>query len=228
MQKNEAETDGTGIPTYNTGKRGSELKVVFRRTKLGKLYFAGISIGKYKDIENWKVAFTTAFCNLKEIILASNCDCSMIKAAQIIKGNIIIQRDLWHVFHQMKYYLWQNKATKAQKNNLIKLVYKILILKVEFTSKKRLDIVRTIIQSLQKTNFTHTATYLSTAIEGFFTYEKYSNSNKYTSKTERSIRTINSRINVGKWSEEGALNIWKNRLLYYYNGINTFEWKKVS
>jgi hypothetical protein len=226
--KNEAEADGTGIPTRNSGKRGSELKVVFRRTKLGKLYLSGISIGKYKDIENWKAAFKTVFWDLKEIILASDCDGSLIKAAKIIKGNIIIQRDLWHVFHQLKYYLWQDKATKAQRNNLIKLVYRILMLKTEFTSKKRLDIIGTIIQTLRNNNFTHTATYLSTATEGFFTYEKYSNSNKYTSKTERSMRTINSRINIGKWSDEGALNVCKNRLLYYYNGVNPFEWKKAS
>jgi len=35
------------------------------------------------------------------------------------------------------------------------------------------------------------------------------------------MRTVNMRINVGKWSIEGALNATKIRLAYYYNGIDS-------
>ena len=31
------------------------------------------------------------------------------------------------------------------------------------------------------------------------------------------MRTVNLRINLGKWKEEGALNLLKVRLSYYYN-----------
>ncbi len=85
---NEYEAAATDVPAHNSGKRGSELKIIFRRTDLGKLHFCGISIGKY------------------------------------------------------------------------------------------------------------------------------------TSKTERSMRTLNSRINAGRWSQDGAFNVCKIRLLYYYNRLN--------
>ena len=34
------------------------------------------------------------------------------------------------------------------------------------------------------------------------------------------MRTVNLRVNVGKWSTKGALNDIKIRLAYYYNGFN--------
>lgn len=40
---------------------------------------------------------------------------------------------------------------------------------------------------------------------------------KTTSLVERVMKTVNFRINVGKWSENGALNVNKIRLGYYYN-----------
>ena len=52
------------------------------------------------------------------------------------------------------------------------------------------------------------------------------NTNIYTTKTERSMRTTNQRINVGLWSDEGALNVCKIRGAYYYNEISPLNWKK--
>jgi len=60
----------------------------------------------------------------------------------------------------------------------------------------------------------HTATYLKTAMEYFYTHEKKENKNVYTTKTEYSMRTTNQRINVGKWSEEGSESAIKIRLEY--------------
>jgi len=57
---NELEADGTGIPTKNSGKRGSELKIVFQRNKKGKLHLVGIAIGKYKEASNWLQAMGDA------------------------------------------------------------------------------------------------------------------------------------------------------------------------
>jgi hypothetical protein len=31
---------------------------------------------------------------------------------------------------------------------------------------------------------------------------------------------VNMRVNVSKWSTEGALNVTKVRLAYYYNGFD--------
>ena len=43
---------------------------------------------------------------------------------------------------------------------------------------------------------------------------------KTTSLIERVMRTVNLRVNVGKWSTKGVLNAVKVRLAYYYNGFN--------
>jgi hypothetical protein len=43
---------------------------------------------------------------------------------------------------------------------------------------------------------------------------------KTTSKVKRVMRTVNMRVNVGKWSAAGALNVTKIRLAYYYNGFD--------
>ncbi len=40
-------------------------------------------------------------------------------------------------------------------------------------------------------------------------------------KLERLFRTVNMRVNVSKWSTEGALNVTKVRLAYYYKGFDT-------
>jgi hypothetical protein len=37
---------------------------------------------------------------------------------------------------------------------------------------------------------------------------------------ERLMKTVNMRINVGKWSDSGSLNAVKIRLAYYYNGFD--------
>jgi hypothetical protein len=46
---------------------------------------------------------------------------------------------------------------------------------------------------------------------------------KTTSRVERLFRTVNMRINVSKWSPEGALNITKVRLAYYYKGFDACQ-----
>ena len=43
---------------------------------------------------------------------------------------------------------------------------------------------------------------------------------KTTSRVERLFRTVNMRVNVSKWSTEGALNVTRVRLAYYYNGFD--------
>ena len=56
----------------------------------------------------------------------------------------------------------------------------------------------------------------------FTAFEKKLNG-KTTSLVERVMRTVNLRINVGKWSTTGALNALKVRLAYYYNGFDVSD-----
>lgn len=227
---NELEADGTGIPTINSGKRGSELKIVFQRNKKGKLHLVGIAVGKYKDASNWLQAMGDAIkegiTQFGKLVLASDCDSAITETALQCDDKVILQRDLWHVFHQLKYYLWQDKVEKSIRNNIISLVYKLMLIKEQFSVKHRLRLVGIVIDSLIQNGYIHTATYLKTCTENFYTYQEEKNTNIYTSKTERSMRTINARINVGVWSDNGALNATKIRLSYYYNGFGVSDWKK--
>ncbi len=226
---NEFEADGTGIPTINSGKRGSELKKVFQKKINGKLHLVGIAIGKYKERKSWHSALVkplkTALIQFKKLVLASDGDTTIINTAKSISKMIKIQKDLWHVFHQLKYYLWKDNVPKKYRSNIIKLVYKITIILTMFTPEKRIKILNTVINRIGANNFKHTEVYLKSAMDGFYTYETEGNTNIYTSKTERSMRTTNQRINVGVWSDQGAIDVSKIRLAYYYNGINSSKWK---
>lgn len=228
---NEFESDATGVSTVGSGKRGSELKKVFQKKEDGKLHLVGIAIGKYKDVSNWRSALTeplkAGIEKFKKVVLASDGDKSITETAKSIDPlKVKIQKDHWHVFHQLKYYLWQDKAPKATKNNIIGLVYKITKLLTGFTSQKRLEILEVVINTLRANGYIHTATYLQSSMDGFYTYETEGNKNVFTTKTERSMRTTNQRINVGVWSDGGSLNVAKIRLAYYYNGISPLNWKK--
>jgi len=227
---NELEADGTGLPTLNRGERGSELKVVFQKKKDGKLHLVGIAIGKYKDFANWVKALSFPIRAISKqfgkVILATDGDKTIEKAAKSINKNVIMQKDIWHVFHQLKYYLWKDKVPSGTRSYIVRAVYKITMLLTSFSPEIRLVILSCYIKLLSYRGYKHTAIYLTSAMDGFYTYVKEGNTNLYTSKTERSMRTTNQRINVGVWSEQGALNVTKIRLAYYYNGINPFNWKE--
>lgn len=226
---NEFEADGTGIPTKDSGKRGSELKKVFQKKKDGTLHLIGITIGKYKSKNDWLSILSTpiqaGLKKFEKIILASDGDTSITDTAKSLGENIKIQKDIWHVFHQMKYYLWKDKVPKEFRSNVIKLIYKITMTLTDFPSDRRLEILDNVIKSLDISGYSSTATYLKSAMDGFYTFETEKNTNMYTTKTERSMRTTNQRINVGVWSDDGALNATKIRLAYYYNGIDPSNWK---
>lgn len=228
---NEFEADATGIPTKDSGKRGSELKKVFQKKENGKLQLVGLTIGKYKNKEDWVLAFSQIETALKsglkkfeKIILSSDGDLSIINTAKNISKRIKIQKDKWHVFHQLKYYLWKDGVKKELKNKIIGHFFKISMLSKR-TKQKRNKRIKSYIFLLSALNLSHTATYLQSAMDGFYTHETEGNSNVYTTKTERSMRTTNQRINIGVWSDAGALNVCKIRGAYYYNGISPLNWK---
>ena len=231
---NEFEADGTGVPTKERGKRGSELKKVFQRDSEGNLRLVGLSIGSYKDKKGWleamgqiAEAIKSGLAKFKDIILCSDGDLSIIESAKQISEMVKIQIDKWHVFHQLKYYLWLDNAEKEVKNKIISHFYKITML-FKRGKKKRDERISRYIGLLLEAGYKHSSSYLSSVMERFYTHEKEGNSNIYTTKTERSMRTTNQRINIGVWSEQGLLNICKIREAYYYNGISPLDWKNSA
>ena len=64
------------------------------------------------------------------------------------------------------------------------------------------------------------AAYLENAGPDLFTAVQNSLHGKSTSQAERVMRTVNLRVDFGKWSEEGVLNAMKIRLAFYYNGYD--------
>lgn len=150
-----------------------------QKKKNGKLQLIGLTIGKYKNKEDWSVAFSEIKTALKsglkkfeKIILSSDGDLSIINTAKNISTRVKIQKDKWHVFHQLKYYLWKDGVKKELRNKITGHFFKISML------------------------------------------------------TKRTVKRRNQRINIGVWSDAGALNVCKIRGAYYYNGISPLNWKK--
>ncbi len=222
---NQFEADGTGIPTLKSGKRGSELKSLFQRKENGKLHYLGSTIGKYKNLENWKKLFKPSLEKAEQIfekiILSSDGDTTIWNAAkESVKDieNIIFQKDIWHVLHQLKYALWSNGVKKTKRKGMLKGVYNILYRMEDLPYKIRLKTLDRLINICEERELKRTVKYLNNSKEGLFTYEEEGNQ-KFTGLTERSMRTINQRVNVGVWSDEGALAVTQIRLAYYYNRI---------
>ena len=231
---NEFEGDGTGIPTKGSGKRGSELKKIFQKLKNGKLHLVGMTIGKYKNKSDWlsamseiELALSSGLKKYAKIILASDGDLSIINVAKGISQRVKIQKDKWHVFHQLKYYLWKDGVRKELRNEIIAHFFKLTMLS-KCSIIERDEKIKEYIIFLSNAEYKSTAVYLESAMDGFYTHEKEGNTNIYTSKTERSMRTTNQRINVGVWSDDGALNVCKIRDAYYYNGISPLNWKETA
>ena len=65
--------------------------------------------------------------------------------------------------------------------------------------------------------YKHSAASLENATFDMFTAINNRLQGKTTSKVELAMRTVNMRINVGKWRTSGALNATKIRLAYYHN-----------
>ncbi len=227
----EVQADGTGIPTLKTGKRGSELKKLFQIKKDGKLHLIGIAIGKYKNVNDWKTIVSEPLLSIitqfGQVFVSTDGDKTIINTVLSLSEKVKIQFDIWHVFHQMKYYLWSDGLSKEYRSKIISLFYRKTML-LKCSTKKRDKFIKRYLFLLKSVGLNRTASYLKTAMTYFYTFEKSNNKTKYTSKTERSMRTTNQRINVGVWSETGALNVAKIRDAYYYNGISPLNWKKVS
>jgi len=231
-ESNEFEADGTGIPIQGIKKRGKELKVFIQKKISGGVRIAGLTLGNYHN--GWDKLFEPLLEQLKEfkeVLILTDGDTSILDSLSNI--TIIVQRCLWHIPHQAKYTMWEDKIKRKSEDWLY-----ILCKLYTITSLPRLiyddDEIATIIKQKTKTfdklinycfenGYLKTYTYLLNAKPDMFTaFEKKLNG-RTTSLVERVMRTVNLRIDVGKWSTCGALNALKIRLAYYYNGFDVCD-----
>ena len=80
------------------------------------------------------------------------------------------------------------------------------------------DAYQELIALLEENNCSSCLSHIQNAYPNMFTNFSEKWQGKTTSLIERIMRTVNLRVNVGKWSSQGALNVIKIRLAYYYNG----------
>lgn len=228
------EADGTGIPIQGIAKghRGKELKVLVQLKKNGGVLIAGLSIGKYDG--NWDKLFKPLIPVLKgfkKFLLITDGDTNILKG---LKGKVevLFQRCLWHIPHQFKWYLWKDGLKKKSElwSELFSRLLDIVNVKgvIDPEAKECVEVIiehkrrhlDELIVECRKNELNSAATYLENASGDMFTSISKKMQGKTTSHAERVMRTANMRINVGKWSAQGALNAMKVRLAYYYNGFD--------
>jgi len=224
------EADGTGIPIQGIKKRGRELKVFVQLKKAGGIRIVGLDIGNYHG--GWKRLFKPSIDVMKgfsSFLLVTDGDTSILEGLRG-KVKILFQRCLWHIPHQMKYTLWQDKV-KRKTDDWLYLLGEIMEICAIRSLVDEAEVIGEMIRSkkerLEKLvlyckdrGYENTAVYLQGARPDMFTAISNRLNGKTTSKVERVMRTVNLRINVGKWSPHGALNATKIRLAYYYNGFD--------
>jgi hypothetical protein len=230
-EKPHGEADGTGIGITGIAKRGKELKVLVQYKKGGGIRVAGLDIGPYNG--SWDNLFRKNLEIIKKFtrpfLLVTDGDTAIFESLKE-KVKILIQRCLWHIPYQGRYVLWQDKVPRKSADwlHVIAELMEICairslvdcpetILAMIESKRRRLDQV---IEFCRQKNYSHTVSYLENARGDMFTALENRLTGKTTSRVERVMRTVNMRVNVSKWTTEGALNVTKVRLAYYYNGFD--------
>jgi len=225
------EADGTGIGITGIAKRGKELKVFVQYKKGGGIRVAGLDIGPYNG--SWNKLFRNNLEIFKKFtkpfLLVTDGDTAIFDSLRE-KVKILIQRCLWHIPYQAQYVLWKDKVARKSADWLHVVAELMEICTIRYlvdcpetiqamiaSKKKRLDQV---IELCRQKNYSHMVSYLENARGDMFTALENRLNGKTTSRTERLMRTVNMRVNISKWSREGALNVTKVRLGYYYNGFD--------
>lgn len=233
-EKARGEADGTGIPIQGIKKRGRELKVFIQEKIGGGVRIAGLSIGKYET--DWDKLFEPLKERFKKFkdelfLLVTDGDTNILKGLEGVK--ILFQRCLWHLPYQMKYYLWADKVKKKSKQwyHVLGEIFDITAIRYGVDDEKEIKAIieaktrrlDKLIEYCEDHSYTHCKSYLENAKGDMFTAFRKKLKGKTTSKVERVMRTVNLRINVGKWNPKGALNAVKVRLAHYYNGFDPAE-----
>lgn len=216
---------------YRNRQTGKELKVLVQYKKSGGIRVAGIDIGNYNG--SWDKLFQKSIGVIKKFkepfLLTTDGDTSIFES---LKGKVtvLVQRCLWHIPYQAQYVLWSD-GVKRKSGEWLHVVAELMeicairslvdcpdTIKAMIGSKKaRLEKV---IVYCRKKGFKRCVIYLENVRGDMFTALENRLEGKTTSRVERLFRTVNMRVNVSKWSTEGALNVTKVRLAYYYNGFD--------
>jgi len=231
-ESNVFEADGTGVPIVKTGKRGKELKILAQRKKTWGIRIAGINLDKYKM--GWDKIFEPIKDHLKElgqIVLITDGDTSILKGLGD-KVKVILQRCLWHIPHEVKYTLWEDKV-KNKSDRWVQVLSEILeICRIRRIADEddenilnniinnKLEKLNELIEYCQQEQLEHTAVFLQNSFNDLFSGISQKIKGGTTSLIERVMRTLNQRINVGVWGHDGALCVAKIRAAYYYNGFD--------
>jgi len=224
------EADGTGIPIQGIKKRGKELKVFIQLKKTGGVRIAGLSIGNYDS--QWEKLFAPLIPKLrqfKQFLLVTDGDTSILDS---LKGkvDVLFQRCLWHIPHQFKWYLWKDQV-KRKSDEWVSSLCSLIDISIvrslqddDATISKMIEIkkqqLNDLIEYCKNKGWKSCTTYLTNAAPDMFTAIENRLEGRTSSRVERVMRTVNLRINAGKWSKSGALNAMKIRLAYYYNGFD--------
>lgn len=224
------EADGTGIPIQGIQKRGKEMKVFVQLKKNGGVRIAGLSIGNYDS--GWDKLFKPLlpdFKAFKQFLLVTDGDTSILKGLGN-KVKILFQRCLWHIPHQFKWYLWKDKVTRKSEEWIKALSELIEISNVKSLQHDKecvqdivsikLEKLDTLIEFCKEKGWKHCTSYLKNARPNMFTSLSNKLNGRTTSRVERVMKNINMRVNVGKWSPQGVLNVNKIRLAHYYNDFD--------
>ena len=142
----------------------------------------------------------------------------------------MLQRCLFHIPHEAKYTLWKDgvkRKTEQWKHILSQILDITNVRRIkedggiaeEFIEQK-LRQLGLLIAYCRMNGYSHTEGYLSEAKADLFSGIEKRVMGATLSYIERIMRTVNMRINVGKWSSESALAVSKIRAAYYYNGFD--------
>jgi hypothetical protein len=188
-----------------------------------------MTIGQYK--KGWKKLFEPLKAALKKfdmIFLVTDGDTSALACLAGI--TVIIQRCLFHIAHELKYTLWQDKVklkskiwryilAKTLEITNIKRVYEEPGVLKNVVKWKRNQLTR-LIKYCRKKKLKYTTPYLDNAKQDIFSGIERRITGGTTSLLERVMRTVNQRINIAQWTDESALAVAKIRGAYYYNGFD--------
>jgi len=225
------EADGTGVGITGIAKRGKELKVLVQYKKGGGIRVAGIDVGNYNG--SWEKLFEKSLEVIKgfkqPFLLLTDGDTSIFES---LKGKvtILVQRCLWHIPYQGQYVLWKD-GVKRKSEEWLHVVAELMEIcairplvdcrdTIQAMVASKRDRLEKIMEYCRTKGYRHTVSYLENARGDMFTAIENRLEGKTTSRVERLFRTVNMRVNVSKWSVEGALNVTKVRLAYYYNGFD--------
>jgi len=221
----EGQADGTGIPIQWIKKRGQELKVFAQRKFGGGVRIAGLSIGRYDS--GWDTLFAPLVEEIKsfnQFLLVTDGDTSILKG---LNCEVIFQRCLWHIPHQLKHCLWSDGVQRKSERwyEIMGKIFDITATRphmeeddIEAVIKEKNNRLASLVELCRQLGFKASAAYLRNAAPHMFVSLENRLGGKTTSLVERVMRTVNLRVNVGKWTPSGALNATRIRLAHYYNG----------